>query len=229
MGKTQLTNHWHQLPKFAIPVLFVLLILISGLYLTQVSGVQNKTVKLENLQTQLVNSVVLPATYKSVTPFSLINSSGEAITESIFERQWSLVFFGYMNCPDICPITLSIAKNAVDTLAQTSLKQPQIVFVTVDPLRDTAPLLKQYLAHFDDSFIGITGDVNSLSDWVTSMGVTFNRNNQLDKTNYSVDHSASIMMIDPNNQVRAIMNAPINANTITTDYDLIVTAYTDKL
>ena len=183
---------------------------------------QSAVTELESIQEKLINSLVLPTDYKRIPTFSLLNPKGDEATESLFSEKWSLVFFGYTNCPDICPTTLAIAKSAIDKLAKEPVFHPQVVFVTVDPERDTASHLDKYLNYFDPNFTGITGDVNQLSKWVSSLGISFQRHNEENTIDYTVDHSATILLVDPENRIRGSFNTPLEVDTIVSDYQTIV-------
>ena len=189
---------------------------------TQASSQQDTVIALEDIQKKLINTLVLPSDYKQVPPFSLVGTNGDVATQNILSSKWSMLFFGYTNCPDICPLTLSIVSSVAEELANKSVSQPQVVFVTVDPERDTADHLDGYLNHFNSDFVGITGDVERLSDWVSAMGISFKRHNEEDTSFYTVDHSATILLIDPENRIRGSFNTPLDVNTIVSDYQTIV-------
>ena len=189
---------------------------------TQPSSQQDTVIALEDIQKKLINTLVLPSDYKQVPPFALLDTNGDVATQNILSSKWSMLFFGYTNCPDICPLTLSIVSSVTEELANKSISQPQVVFVTVDPERDTTDHLDGYLKHFNSDFIGITGDVERLSDWVSSMGISFKRHNEEDTSFYTVDHSATILLIDPENRIRGSFNTPLDVNTIVSDYQTIV-------
>ena len=210
----------------AVLSLFVVMVLVIGSVnaISRANAIEESERNLAHIQSKLNNSIVLPSDYKQVPSFSLQDSTGTNVTEQIFQDRWSLVFFGYTHCPDICPMTLSVVKEAIDSISIELAKQPQVMFITVDPVRDTTDHLNKYLAYFDPNFIGITGDVNRLSKWASSMGVMFERHDQNDKEHYSVDHSSSIFLIGPQGKIRALLNAPLDVNTIVSDYETILSS-----
>ncbi|MDC0434082.1 SCO family protein [bacterium] len=168
----------------------------------------------ENLQT----SLALPIDFKTVKEFNLLDVNGDSIDQSVFDDQWSLVFFGFTHCPDICPITLQIMKEVVATLDEQAQQDLQIIFVSVDPARDTPEVLKKYIGYFDENFVGITGDVNEVHDLTSSLGIvaSFTANDS-DPDNYGVDHTASLLLIDPQHRVRAKVSPPLEADKIVAD------------
>ena len=129
--------------------------------------------------------------------------------------RWSFVFFGYTQCPDICPTALSLMKDVKASLAASVAVAPaptfQVVFVSVDPRRDTPQLLAEYMAAFDPSFIGISGEDAALLPLAKSLGVYYRRNDLTDARNYTVDHSAAIYLIDPRGRLAAVFSPPQEA------------------
>lgn len=142
-------------------------------------------------------------------PFRLQGTHGEFSNDGLSGR-WTFLFFGYTQCPDICPTALALMKQVrklLDTKSPGLAAQPvQVVFVSVDPKRDTRELLGQYLGAFDPSFIGASGDDAALGPLTSSLGIRYQRNDVTDKKNYTVDHSANILLIDP--QGRHIADFP---------------------
>lgn len=179
--------------------------------------------ELTQLQSTLKTSIALPLSFKTVPDFELLDVNAAPITQSVFEDQWTIVFFGYTHCPDICPITLQIMKNVVSKIAEQSEIKPQIVFMSVDPVRDTSAIMKNYISFFDEEFIGITGDMNAVHALTRSLGIvaSFTANAE-DPENYLVDHTASLLLIDPKKRLRAKISAPHVAETIAADYLAIV-------
>ena len=168
----------------------------------------------ENLQT----SLALPTDFKTVKDFELLDVNGKSIDQSVFDDTWSMVFFGFTHCPDICPITLQIMKDVVARLDEQAQQQLQIVFVSVDPARDTPDVLKKYIGYFDENFVGITGDVNNVHELTSSLGIVASFTaNDTDPDNYGVNHTASLLLIDPQRRVRAKVSPPLEADKIVAD------------
>lgn len=194
---------------------------------TKQSGDEDKqSTQLASLQDKLKTSLALPTDFKSVPDFKLLDVNGQTITQSMFDDKWSVVFFGYTHCPDVCPITLQVMKNVVETLtAQNEQTLPQVVFVSVDPVRDTSEVMKNYVSYFNESFIGVTGDVNSVHDMTRALGIVASFTaNGTDPDNYIVDHTASLLLIDPQRRVRAKITAPHEVDTIVADYLTLIGA-----
>ncbi len=218
----------------ALPLVIIAAIaLVAGfLVYSQINGEQMSTAaspedseQMVALQESLTTSLALPTDFKSVPEFELQDANGELITQAVLDDKWSLMFFGYTKCPDVCPITLQILKNVVTQLEEQGKEAPQIVFVSVDPVRDTSDVMKQYIAYFDERFVGITGDRNKVHEMTSALGIvaSFTANEE-DPDNYLVDHTASMLLIDPQGRLRAKVTPPLEAQNIISDYLNIVAA-----
>ena len=175
--------------------------------------------ELETLQSSLRNSQVLPSDFRTVPPFTLASGEGEPLTESVLEGRWSLMFFGFTNCPDVCPITLSVMKQVVDELERREIEPMQVVFTTVDPVRDTPARMREYVNYFDEDFVPVSGELDDVMALTKALGIVaaFTANDE-DPDAYAVDHTASMLLIDPERRVRAKFSAPHELDTIVEDY-----------
>ena len=151
--------------------------------------------------------------------FRLSDHRGQVRTLADFRGKVVVMFFGYTQCPDICPTALGLMK---DLQARLGAVPPaptfQVVFISIDPARDTHALLGNYLAAFDPAFVGITGDDTELAPLTKDLGVFFQRNDTADKKNYTVDHSAAIYLINPKGQLVALFSPPQAADKMAADY-----------
>lgn len=128
-------------------------------------------------------------------PFQLIDArSGLQVTDQDFRGKWLLVFFGYTHCPDVCPTTLS---NIADALAKlgTLADRVEPLFITVDPLRDTQPVLADYTAAFDPRIIGLTGTPDQIAAAAKAYGVYYAK--RVVGDDYSMDHTATVYVMRP--------------------------------
>lgn len=121
------------------------------------------------------------------------------------EDEWSLMFFGFTHCPDICPTTLMTLKQAARRLPQQGLNY---VFVTLDPTRDTPATIKEFLEFFDPSFIGLTGDPQDIDRLAQRLGIIYDYEGDLESGDYLVNHYAAILVIDPRGRLRAHILPP---------------------
>lgn len=155
--------------------------------------------------------------------FLLRGPKGEFGNAHLMGR-WSFVFFGYTQCPDICPTALGLMKEVTAAVAAPAAAQgasvpvPQVVFVSVDPRRDSQQLIGDYLAAFDPGFIGLRGDDAALEPLTKALGVYFRRHDAQDVTRYTVDHTAAIYLIDPRGRLRAVFSPPQEAAKVAANY-----------
>jgi len=179
---------------------------------------------LEGLQQQLRNSLVFPDDFKSVPTFSLLNQHGDTVSDELLKGQWNLIFFGFTHCPDVCPLTLSTVRQAVDEIREDAgIPDPQVVFVSVDPKRDTPEKLSQYVAFFDPTYIGLTGELNNIYELTRPMNIVVQFTaDEENPESYTVDHTASIFLVDPELRVRGSFKVPHEADVIFDDYKTLV-------
>jgi cytochrome oxidase Cu insertion factor (SCO1/SenC/PrrC family) len=131
-------------------------------------------------------------------PFALTDQNGAHRTDADFRGKIMLVYFGFTYCPDICPTDLQQMGLAVDRLGPDG-EQVQPIFITVDPERDTAEQLKDYMPMFHPRFVGLTGDAAAINDAARAYRVYYAKVD-LGKADYTVDHSAFIYMIGRNGE-----------------------------
>ena len=168
-----------------------------------------------------MHSTVLPAG-NELPDFSLVDHSGEAIGKSVFEGQWDVVFFGFTHCPDICPMTLGLLRQATDRLATAGDESvPRIVLVSVDPERDTPEALAKYIGYFGDDNLGITGELAEVSRLTDALGIFFAKA-ALEDGGYTVDHSTVVLAIDPEGRFRALFTSPHTVDGFVHDLPLIM-------
>jgi len=136
--------------------------------------------------------------------FTLTASTGEPLALSDLRGKYVLLYFGYTFCPDVCPTTLTDLKGMAQLLGPEQMKRVQVVFVTVDPERDTAEQLASYLKYFDPSFVGLTGTVDEINAVASRFGVYFERHEGSAATGYLVDHTSAITIIDAKGYVRLV-------------------------
>jgi protein SCO1/2 len=128
-------------------------------------------------------------------PFTLTDQDGKRRSDAEFRGRLMLVNFGFTNCPDICPLGLALMTDALDRLgAQADQVQP--IFITVDPARDTPPVLKDYVAHFSDRMIGLTGTSEEIAAAAKAYRVYYKvHGDPATNPNYAVDHSGFIYLM----------------------------------
>ena len=167
------------------------------------------------------SALILPEP-DALPEFSLRDQRGRPIDRSVFVGQWDLVFFGFTHCPDICPMTLQVLATARATLAdQGQAPLPRIVLVSVDPERDTPDVLAQYVDYFGEGNLGITGSLEEITRLTSGLGIYFQKQPS-DDDNYVVDHSAAVLLIDPEGRFSALFSGPHEVAAYVRDLPLIM-------
>jgi protein SCO1/2 len=158
-----------------------------------------------------------------INDFELTDHHDKKITIQNLKQRWTLLFFGFTHCDSVCPTTLA-ALNKTLTILQSTVPQndlPHVLFITVDPERDTTARLSQYVTAFNPSFIGArTSRANT--DSIRSQFHIEAEKSQQSVTNYAVNHSAEIVLINPDAQIQAYFSYPHEPEQMARDYQLIV-------
>ena len=157
-----------------------------------------------------------------VPAFSLLDQHGSPVDQSVFEGHWDLVFFGFTHCPDICPTTLQVlaaARTQLVDIKATPL--PRIVLVSVDPERDTPEILAQYVNYFGEGNLGLTGSIEELRKLTAELGIYFEKQATTGDS-YAVDHSAAVLLIDPDGGLHALFSGPHVVENYVHDLPLIM-------
>jgi len=134
-----------------------------------------------------------------MTPFTLLGFDGEEFGISRLEGKWSFIFFGYTNCPDVCPVTMANLATVFRKLEARSRPMSNIqgIFISVDEARDTPEILKQYVLQFDPRFKGLSGTKPQLDNFTRQLGVLYYIDPENPDENYPVSHNSSLFLIDP--------------------------------
>ena len=157
--------------------------------------------------------------------FSLIDQQGRVFGSANLRGRWSLLFFGYTNCPDFCPTTLAtLAAMQKRLRAAKASVLPQVIFVSVDAKRDTPAQMAKYVPYFDPEFIGLTAaDQPAIEAVAKQFGVSVMIQPASDGT-YTVDHSGAIFVLDPDGRLSAILSGPFSVDALQGDFRRIVAA-----
>jgi protein SCO1/2 len=165
---------------------------------------------------------------RPLAPFTLVDEAGAAATKATLSGHWSLLFFGYTHCPDVCPATLAELARVRERLADLPRdRQPAVYLVSVDPGRDDVATLAGYVHFFAPDFHALTGEPAALEAFTRGLGVAvIVRRPAADQpaADYTVDHTAAILLVDPAGAVVALFPAPHQVAVIDADYRALVTA-----
>jgi protein SCO1/2 len=170
---------------------------------------------------------VLP-TPRAIAPFSLIDDRGQVFDNARLQGHWTILYFGYTACPDICPTTMSAVAQADQLLAKSRdsdlLKKLQVVFVSVDPERDTTEVLHRYVTAFSPDFIGVTGSHDAIAALAAQLNAAFMKVPGPDGS-YQIDHTGNLVLIDPQGRYYAFMKLPHQPDRIERAYTSIAKSY----
>jgi protein SCO1/2 len=162
---------------------------------------------------------------RALPDFELVDHTGAPFGARRLQGHWSFLFFGFVNCPDVCPGTLAMLAGVRRSLGDLpELQRPEVVLVSVDPGRDTPAVLAQYVGHFDPAFTGLTGNAADIEALSSALGVAAVVGPRAADGSYAVDHTAAVFLVDPEGRFAALFNTPHEAGLIARDYRSIVEA-----
>ena len=170
-----------------------------------------------------LNKIILLPQSKAIGKVDFRDHKDQIFNESRLLNKWSIVFFGFTNCPDICPTTLQTLSDVKATLASTALNNTtawspfQVIMVSVDPERDNIEKLNSYVPWFDEEFIGLAGELEYTKAFAKRLGILFYKSEQQSESVYEVDHSASLILINPQGEYVGAITAPHKAEQISAD------------
>ena len=200
LGSTQSRNI-----KLTVVGLLVLIALIVGGFVKQIS--QPRVMTKSELK---LNGAFMFDTPRAIPAFSLVDHSGEPFTGETLKGHWTLVFFGFTYCPDICPTTMAFLSRFVGELeGLPEYTDTRVVMVSVDPARDTTERLAEYVPYFNPSFTGVTGEFLDIHRFATALNTPFRKVPGRDE-NYLVDHSANVVLINPRGDYHGFFKAPLD-------------------
>lgn len=202
--------------------LILLTILIAGL--SAVAGYSLWKVTSAS-RAQMQTLIVLPEP-REIPGFTLTDQDGAPFGPEQLRGAWSLLFFGFTHCPDVCPNTLYELKNMRSTMLADdaeSAERFQVVFVSVDPERDSPEKLREYVNYFDPSFLGVTGPDEEMLPLTRKLGIAYRIDeHEAGEAVYNVDHSASILLIGPEGRLRGVFPAPHDAGILADDLRKVI-------
>jgi protein SCO1 len=154
-------------------------------------------------------------TPREIAEFSLESATQQALTRASFAGRWTLLSIGFTHCPDVCPQVLTQLDAVVSRLPESGMA-PQVVFVSVDPQRDSVRHLNEYVGYFNPAFIGATGSKGDLDRLCESLGFAYLQVPD-HAGRYSVDHSTAVALIDPQARVVGYFTQPIKIQAMVDD------------
>jgi protein SCO1/2 len=172
------------LHRVTTSVVLIILLFLGGGYLYYQSVSSDRTNKF--------NGILYD---KKASDFTLANQNGEKVTLSDFRGKIVLIDFGYTHCPNICPVILSKLGEVMNGLGNQA-ERVQVIFITVDPERDTVETLRDYMPYFDSDFLGLTGSPEDIDRVAKSYHIFYNKEYEDTKDDYLMSHTSSLYLID---------------------------------
>jgi protein SCO1/2 len=156
-----------------------------------------------------------------VTNFTLTSSDGEPVSLIDFRGKVVMLYFGYTFCPDVCPATMIELSDAMETLGEQS-EDVQVVMITLDPERDTPEVMQNYVTHFNESFMGLTGTPEELIAVTAPMGIFYERHEGSSASGYLIDHTATVAVLDKEGKLRLVYPFGITGAEMAADLKYLV-------
>jgi protein SCO1/2 len=170
-----------------------------------------------------LDAAVLYPAPRALPDFTLTRSDGRPLTLADWKGAWTVAFFGFTNCPDVCPTTLATFKQVWTLLGPQTAPAVRFDFISVDPARDTPEQLARYVGFFSKDFVAATGSDEELTRLTRALGLVYSRGEPVDGA-YSVDHSASAVIVDPEGRQIGLFRPPFDAAKIAADLRALVAA-----
>jgi len=170
---------------------------------------------------KLANAVLYPQP-RQLPDFHLAQANGAALSKADWRGHWNMVYFGYLSCPDVCPTTLATFKQVWSELGKRNLaSQIRIDFISVDPQRDTTDRLSKYVGFFSPDFVAATGTDDDLTRLTRALGLIYSRTTDANGA-IQVDHSDSVVIVDPQARLIGMFRPPFTAATLTADLTTLI-------
>ena len=167
------------------------------------------------------NATILPQP-RELPPLDLVDQDNRPLPRDFLQQGWTIVFFGFTQCPDVCPTTLTTLAQVKKKLADLpASQQPRVLLVSVDPERDPPAVLKPYVTFFDPSFLAATGTLAATTQAATAFSVPFAKV-PLPEGGYTMDHGAGLFVVSPKGALAAYASPPLDATVLARDFRKIV-------
>lgn len=155
------------------------------------------------------NGLFLFDTPRDPGEFELLDHKGKSFSRAQLLGRWTLVFFGFTHCPDICPTTMVELADLKSQLANTEAEATQVVMVSVDPARDTPERLSEYVPYFHPEFLGVTGDFTAILSFAQRLNAPFRKLSEPDG-DYQMEHTANVVLMNPRGDYHGFFRAPLD-------------------
>ncbi len=209
--------------KITVASCLAAVVVVILLTVWQVTG-DSSSVSMSPEQLREVGAMVYEQPLE-IADFSLEEHTGRTFNKSSLTGQWSLLFFGFTSCPDICPITMNeLARFYASEQADEYRADTQVIMVSVDPFRDTAETVGNYVTGFHPDFKGVVGEYEDVAALARQLFIAHSQPPAAGN-DYLIDHSGNIIIINPRGQYHGFLESSINSDNIARAYDVIRSAW----
>jgi protein SCO1/2 len=203
----------------------MLLMIVAALVAVAFGVYFQSSAGLKDTLPMLEKAIILPNS-KAIQGVEFVDHQGQRFGKQQLLGRWSILFFGFTNCPDICPTTMQTLKQVKNKLVlDDAWGNYQVIMVSVDPDRDTTQQLSNYLPYFDPEFIGISGSLDITTGFSKQLGILFYANEADDDGRYDVDHGTALILVNPMGEMAGVISAPHQADVIARDLSKLAKYY----
>ena len=158
----------------------------------------------------------------TAAPDFTLSSDQGAVSLSDYEGKLIVMYFGYTFCPDVCPTTLTDVATAVGSLDADTADDVQLIMVTIDPRRDDADRLGEYVRYFDERFVGVTGTEEEIGSVATRYGIYYRAGEGTEATGYLMDHTATLLVVDQEGNLKLVIPFGVEPEAIASDLEYML-------
>ena len=196
-----MTNQKDGIVKTVIVLVCFIILVISGF-----AWKMNQPVIMTDQQLRVNGAIVLKPP-RIFSDFNLVDHHGNDFSKEQLKGVWTMIFFGFTQCPDVCPTTMAILNETYSKLKDAEKDNLQIVLLTLDPERDSVEKLADYVPYFNQDFIGVTGNKHLIRRLTAEINMAYSQV-PLGKKEYTIDHSSQIVLINPKGDYHGFFKAP---------------------
>ncbi|MDO6422722.1 SCO family protein [Saccharophagus degradans] len=215
---TEQTNKQQKGIKYTVIAAVAFMVIVLSLFMNKI--LQPRILSDQQLR---ANGAIEFDTARIIRDFKLVDQNNQPYTLDALKGKWTLIYFGFTHCPDICPTTLMQLSKVVNSLEPEIKANTQVLMVTADPARDTPEKLKIYIEHFNKDFNAITGEFLAVKRLAGDLNVAFNKV-MLDNGDYTIDHSGNLILINPHGHYHGFFKPPFELAKLKLTYQSIVSS-----
>lgn len=213
MTATQSTSGTNRGIRRTVALLLVVIVAVVASFVY--SMVKPRVMSTEALR---ANNMFVFDRVRDIGSFSLLDDTGRPFIPTELQGRWSLLFFGFTYCPDICPTTMALLNQFQTQLKPEFAKDTQVIMVSVDPARDTLEKLHAYATYFNPNFRGVTGEFLAVQQFATALNAPFSKIPG-GGDNYQIAHSGSIAIVDSNGHYVGFFKEPLALDKMLSTYE----------